>query len=215
MPKETFFNLPDDKRQRIVAIAMDEFADNDYQNASVSRMVAAAGIAKGSFYQYFDDKRDLYLYLLDLGAQEKAKLLAQAPPDPAMGIFDYLLWLVEATLKFEFAYPRLSEISYRALKGGGLPDETLADAKQMSQQYFGALVQKGIASGEIDPEIDPALAAFMFHAIFMELGTYLIERFEFQPEGNDGDVQRLFGSPEVQATYAQALWILQHGMGKS
>ena len=50
MPKETFFNLPDDKRRRILDVVIDEFADNDYANVSISRIVARAGIAKGSFY---------------------------------------------------------------------------------------------------------------------------------------------------------------------
>ena len=64
MPKQTFFNLPDDKRQRILDVVIDEFADNDYANVSISRIVARAGIAKGSFYQYFEDKEDLSGYLV-------------------------------------------------------------------------------------------------------------------------------------------------------
>ena len=59
MPKITFFNLPDEKRQLILDIAIDEFAENDFANVSISRIVARAGIAKGSFYQYFEDKDDL------------------------------------------------------------------------------------------------------------------------------------------------------------
>jgi hypothetical protein len=55
---QTFSNLPEEKRQRILRIAIDEFADNDYDSASVSRIVARAGIAKGSFYQCFVDKDD-------------------------------------------------------------------------------------------------------------------------------------------------------------
>jgi TetR/AcrR family transcriptional regulator len=54
MPKQTFFNLPDEKRDLITDVVIDEFADNDYDKVSISRIVQRAGIAKGSFYQYFD-----------------------------------------------------------------------------------------------------------------------------------------------------------------
>ena len=67
MPKETFFNLPEAKRQRIIDLALAEFAEKDYDTASISRIVSQAGIAKGSFYQYFENKEDLYTYLLTLG----------------------------------------------------------------------------------------------------------------------------------------------------
>jgi AcrR family transcriptional regulator len=64
MPKDTFFNLPADKRALIRDVAISEFARYSYDAASINRMVAEAGIAKGSFYQYFEDKRDLFLYLM-------------------------------------------------------------------------------------------------------------------------------------------------------
>ena len=61
MPYETFFNLPEEKRQTIFDILLEEFAENDYNSVSISRIVNRAGIAKGSFYQYFEDKKDLFL----------------------------------------------------------------------------------------------------------------------------------------------------------
>ncbi len=63
MPNQTVFNLPDKKRTKISELAIAEFANADYDNASISNIVKQAKIAKGSFYQYFEDKADLYLYL--------------------------------------------------------------------------------------------------------------------------------------------------------
>ena len=47
MPKETFLNLPDQKRQMIEDAAIDEFAAWGYDNASITRIVEACQIAKG------------------------------------------------------------------------------------------------------------------------------------------------------------------------
>ena len=55
--RPTFLNLPPEKKERVVAAALGEFADKGYQQASLNTMVAASGIAKGSIYQYFKDKQ--------------------------------------------------------------------------------------------------------------------------------------------------------------
>ena len=56
MPKQTFFNLPEGKRQAIIDVAIDEFASNDYRNASISRIAARAGISKVTLYRYFPNR---------------------------------------------------------------------------------------------------------------------------------------------------------------
>ena len=68
MPTPTFTNLPAEKRDRLLALALAEFAANDYPSASISRIVSQAGIATGSLYQYFAGKRALYLHLVDLAS---------------------------------------------------------------------------------------------------------------------------------------------------
>ena len=49
MPKKTFLNLPDEKRQTIINAAIEEFAEYGLENASTNRIVANSGISKGSF----------------------------------------------------------------------------------------------------------------------------------------------------------------------
>lgn len=64
MPKKTFFNLSDEKRRRIVDAALQEFAAHSFNEASINQIIKYADIPKGSFYQYFTNKEDLYLYFL-------------------------------------------------------------------------------------------------------------------------------------------------------
>jgi len=74
MPKQTFFNLPQEKRQKIEQAALDEFSEYGFDNSNMNRIVAQSQIAKGSFYQYFDDKKDLYLHLIDALVTRKVSL---------------------------------------------------------------------------------------------------------------------------------------------
>lgn len=65
MPKKAFFSIAQQKQDRILNCALDEFSGSDFHSASINRIVQSAGIPRGSFYQYFEDKEDLYFYLLE------------------------------------------------------------------------------------------------------------------------------------------------------
>lgn len=65
MPKQTFFNLPPNKKNRIIDAVYDLFIENPYEDVSIRMITAKAEISIGSFYKYFYDKDDLYLYLIN------------------------------------------------------------------------------------------------------------------------------------------------------
>ena len=56
----TFERLPQEKRDRILQAARTEFIRYPYEKTSINRILAEAEVPKGSFYQYFDDKSDLF-----------------------------------------------------------------------------------------------------------------------------------------------------------
>lgn len=64
MPKQTFYKLPQEKQERILAAAKREFTQVRYSDASINQIIRDAGIPRGSFYQYFEDKKDIFLYFL-------------------------------------------------------------------------------------------------------------------------------------------------------
>lgn len=65
MPKQTFFNLPEDKRKTLIQAAEKEFARVPLFEASIANIIKMVGIPRGSFYQYFENIEDLYFYLLE------------------------------------------------------------------------------------------------------------------------------------------------------
>ncbi len=65
MPRQRFYNLPPDERQRLLDIATRHFAREGFERASLNEILAEAGISKGSYYYYFDDKDDLFATVLD------------------------------------------------------------------------------------------------------------------------------------------------------
>lgn len=65
MPTETFLRLPEEKRGRFMEAAWAEFTRVKFADASINQIVRQAGIPRGSFYQYFADKEELFAYLLE------------------------------------------------------------------------------------------------------------------------------------------------------
>ncbi len=76
VPSSTFFNLPDAKRQKLLTCARAEFSRVPYAEASINRIIKAAGIPRGSFYMYFEDKGDLFRHLLNESIQQVITLMS-------------------------------------------------------------------------------------------------------------------------------------------
>ncbi|MFQ9515666.1 MAG: TetR family transcriptional regulator [Eubacterium sp.] len=64
MPKSTFYRISEEKRNRIVNAARHEFMNVPYNEVSINRIIKEAEIPRGSFYQYFDGKEDLFHFVL-------------------------------------------------------------------------------------------------------------------------------------------------------
>jgi TetR/AcrR family transcriptional regulator len=173
MPKQTFENLPEEKRRRLVDLALDEFTEHPYAQASLSRIVARAGIAKGSVYQYFDDKLDLYRWLLtnEVGRRKQEHLAAAVPPTSG-DIYERLGAMYLAGLRFLLAHPRLARIGARALEPSGDPeaDRVHDELRRMGLDGMRAMLADARHSGEVAAWVDIDLAA---HVVAQVMGPGL------------------------------------------
>lgn len=64
MPTKTFFNLPEEKRKKLMDAIHAELSRVPFGEVSINQIIKMAGIPRGSFYQYFEDKQDMLQYLL-------------------------------------------------------------------------------------------------------------------------------------------------------
>ena len=123
MPTSVFLELPEDKKERIISAALDEFAANRFDNASTNTIVKNAGISKGSLFKYFENKEDLYFYLIDTVTVQMSAEMADAvttlPEDvyeriiaySSLEITYYLKRPAEGKLLTNFASERDNEIA--------------------------------------------------------------------------------------------------------
>jgi AcrR family transcriptional regulator len=85
MVRPRFAKLPAHQQRSIVQAALDEFAAHGFHDASLNRVIEAAGISKGSLYYYFDGKEDLFAYVVQVGL---GGLIAEVGPLPDLGAGD-------------------------------------------------------------------------------------------------------------------------------
>ncbi|MCX7771799.1 MAG: TetR/AcrR family transcriptional regulator [Clostridia bacterium] len=183
MPKQTFFNLPEDKRKKIMELAALEFALNNYVTASLSRIVEKAGIAKGSMYQYFESKKDLYFFLIDcISAQKLAfitdKLEKKHSEEDFFSLYKSIIF---QAAQFDIQNPALSRVLYMAGHESYHPEIGDVSKKILNEsiQFMTSIVHAYKNKGAIRNDLSDDLIAFIISYLSVDIGDYIEKKFDF------------------------------------
>jgi AcrR family transcriptional regulator len=212
MPKPTFFNLPSEKRETVMNAAIEEFAEYGLENASTNRIVKNSGIAKGSFYQYFEDKQDVFMHMLDLIEQKELEFFKnEHPPDLKMDVFHYYRWMVKKGMEFGLAHPRAIQAAWRVLLGEGLYyGKNLAGYRDKTKQALTMMIKLAMERGEVDPSVDIELAVMVMETWSNAITTYVLNEGMKQK-----DVLEWMRSPKTQETIDKLLYVMEYGLRKT
>ncbi|MCC3144694.1 TetR/AcrR family transcriptional regulator [Halanaerobium sp. Z-7514] len=212
MPKQTFFNLPPQKRERILQTGMEEFAAYPYLKSSTNRIIENADISKGSFYQYFDNKKDLYKYIISKATDEKIEFLnQQLPAFEKQSFFEYLRALFIGGIKFKQEYPLLSKIGDRLLTGDNetLKKEIYAESRPKSNLFFLNILKKAEQRGELDPEVDIEMTAFMLTDFSISIIDYYFQKYGPENTNQAGeDLEQILDYVD------KMIYIMKNGIAK-
>jgi AcrR family transcriptional regulator len=217
MPKETFFNLPQEKKDKITELALEEFALYDYRSASLSRIVEKAGIAKGSMYQYFDDKKELYLYLVKLAAEIKFKTIDRQIDTQAGDFFERYKLTTFYGARFDFSEPRYANILYHATYEPTDPEvmDISEELKKTSLQYIKAIVEDGINRGQLTKEISSEFIVFALYNLTVGLRDFLTNKFKFSfKEAVKKGVGLPVSDKELMSVLEEFIFIFEEGIAK-
>jgi len=217
MPKDTFFHLPQEKRQLIEDVAVEEFVENSLHTASVNAIVNNAGIAKGSFYQYFENMEDLYKHVLNIIKERKLELISTLPlPSNNLDTFRYLQRLLQIDLAFELKHPRLAKVERRHNFENPVTSSIDPETGQRlsGDGRFHAFLSQGVFHDDIATWVDTDLAAYVLGVVSRWLSPYLLERME-QDNGRPVDVNLdVSHDPHLQDLLQNLMDILMAGMAR-
>jgi TetR/AcrR family transcriptional regulator len=167
-PKNTFLNLPPAKRERIIREAAREFSGRGYRNASLNAIVARLGIAKGSLYQYFDNKEALFLFVFDHFTEQVKTTLAELVPVDGVktDFFEQVRATLQAGIMLIDRHPELYEIYLKVLFEEAVPqrEELIAKVRIFSREYFGPICEEGRRRGIIRRDLPVEAVVFILDA---------------------------------------------------
>lgn len=180
MPKETFFNLNEEKQEKIMRTAISEFLNRGFEKGNIGDIAKNAGVAKGSMYQYFENKKELFLFSVQWSMEFVMKKYNKYMniKDTDINIFDLFyqnskeMWL---KLRDEREIVIFIEDVFLG-KYNSLTDESMAYMMKVSDEYLFKLIQDGKDNGYIRKDIDDKILSLFITGVSMKIKEYLMNK---------------------------------------
>lgn len=108
MPTVTWARVDPVRRAAVVEAAEAEFGAHGFSRGSLNVIARRAGVAKGSLFQYFADKRDLYAYIADEASQRVRAYMEERirALDSTRPFFEFLTDLLDDWVAYFAEHPR-------------------------------------------------------------------------------------------------------------
>lgn len=148
MPSNTFLNLPADKQTRLMDAASREFSAKPYNEVSINKIIQDAGIPRGSFYMYFQDKEELFRYLVHGYVEQLLMVLEEALLREGGDVFAALRAL------FDYVWEKREE---RALGGMGAMSAIISRNGGMQRGALLDLLDAGEVLERLRQSVNPEL----------------------------------------------------------
>ncbi|MEA3335244.1 MAG: TetR/AcrR family transcriptional regulator [Chloroflexota bacterium] len=175
------------KRQRkemLYSVAMDLFRRQGFEETRVEDITQAAGVAKGTFFNYFPSKEDVLLYIGErhmsrLGAALANGSGASLSQERSMvAALKFLMRALADSLEEDKDLVKLAV--NKAMKIAHLAPST-GSGRFSFQGLVAILISRGQRTGEFHPAIDPELVAQMLEGLYyQQLVLWCQEDFNFE-----------------------------------
>lgn len=120
MPKSTFLNLNTRKKKKILKTLIKYFGNYSYEKVDIEDVAKKCKVSKGSMYQYFVNKKDMYFYAIKESLKKMFEV-SQKIDFEKLNIFDYLEKSFESNWKLLLEFPDEYLLLERALFSSDIP----------------------------------------------------------------------------------------------
>jgi AcrR family transcriptional regulator len=184
MPNQTFFNLSETKQERIMAAIIKEMGARSYEHINLSNIIKDASIPRGSFYQYFKDKDDMYQYFYTYIAKLKMAYWSDTlDPNRDVPFLERFKDIYMLGYRFAYDYPDLVKVGQKIITSDFLQNSELAKKSyEMTKTYYANYIIKDQEMGRIREDIDPYFVSTLLIDFMnkLSLNEYLNDSFDFK-----------------------------------
>ncbi|MFZ5354492.1 MAG: TetR/AcrR family transcriptional regulator [Bacillota bacterium] len=159
--KSTFEKISEDRRQKILDVAIAEFAANGYNGTNINVITKKAGISTGAMYSYFASKEDLFLTIVDLGYKLLEDAIKEIDVD-GMDVFAAYERLLHITRDYAQQYPQMNQIYLDSTTQGlkNLSSRLSNKMESITAKYYMKALKKAKENQLISKDTDERLASF-------------------------------------------------------
>ena len=167
--------LKKNRREEILKAAITIFAQKGYHDTSISDIIERAGIARGTFYLYFENKRQIFdsileNLMLELDRSIKKILIGPGYPDPLQQLKANL----ERVLTLLIDNPEVSAILLKRAPGLDIEsDQKITEFYRNMATMIDHAIGEGIKMGLIR-ECDPTIVAYCIVGSIKEVVEYIL-----------------------------------------
>ena len=174
MPKDTFTRLNKNKQIRIFEAALNEFSVNNFNESKLSNIIKEAMIPRGSFYQYFENKLDLYKYVFDKLGQIKLEYMKDLIHNPdEIPFLDLIRELYIIGLRYAVDNPKAVKMAMYLYSSKDLVyEEIMSNGLKQAHQFYNGYIESDKLLGRINKDIDTD--------VFSEMMMNLINNISFE-----------------------------------
>ena len=167
MPKETFLQINPEKRERVLAAAAAVFAELGFHRADIARIAERAAISKGSIYNYFETKDDMYLHVCRDGLARFRKAVYSGL-EPEWDFYRQVDHVFERGARFAVGHPEYIRL-YLNIESAGMDrfaEALTLEVESYFASYFKSLIVESQRRGTVRGELDPDLTALLISSLF-------------------------------------------------
>lgn len=167
-PKDTFNKIAPEKKDRLLKAAAVLFAQNGLSQTDMAQLAARAQVAKGSLYNYFASKEDLYEYVCADGI-ERSRAAVYGGLDQDWDIYRQIEHIFTRGLAFTKAHPEYVAL-YLNMSSAGMDAFAAKLTKKVEHHTAAHLkeqLRRGIKAGSVRADLDVNLTALLINGIYI------------------------------------------------
>jgi AcrR family transcriptional regulator len=181
--------LDADIKNRVLAVAADEFVNFGFDKASLNNILRRCGLSKGRFYYYFADKMDLFLTVMAEHTREiYEKNGANSFSSEELDFWQLMMGLNESLLEYYKNNPGWFRLPVVFWEMCSLRQEYPALKIFMEQQLarFRPLIEKAEKAGKLRNDLSEELLIYCTNDVKRSLAVWYLKK------------DRVFGEKELR-----------------
>ncbi len=201
---ESFEKLVESKKDQILQVCIEEFAQNGYEGTSTNTIVKRLGISKGVLFLYFKSKKNLYMYivkyLMKILNDEFFERFSDKKTSEEFDIFDDLGEYYSILMQDR---PYVLKFMLDAFLN---PPVDLSEAIEYEHSYAHTKAMDRINTEKLREDVDLQMVLDLLHMVSYHVGQMIFKDYSGRMDNFKEDIDR------YTKTYKQYVKLIKYGV---